>query len=277
VRFGDGESVIAGSRDGRTVLVRRYDSVGSPEYQLWDVVRGQPKGDVLLRDARINSAEFGPEGQYVVTGLYEQEVFAWNAVTGKAVGHLRHDGVVNSVAIGRDGQTVLTGSDDKTARLWEMQSGESLGQSLQHAGKVRSVALSPDGTLALTISVDGATESYGAAHLWDTRSCKHFADPLGYELAVKNSSASSDRNSSAVDCVEGIFSSDGSTILFICGDGTARLYDVPKPLPDDPAYIRAWTRARSGYVADTNGVPRKLSQSEWLEAQSELAELEDAR
>ena len=40
---------------------------------------------------------------------------------------------------------------------------------------------------------------------------------------------------------------DSSAILFRCTDGTARLYDIPQPMPDNPKLIHAWALAHSGF------------------------------
>jgi WD40 repeat protein len=147
---------------------------------------------------------------------------------------------------------ILSGSDDKTARIWNIETGLALGPVLQHSAPVMKVALSADGRVAATICSDGS------ASLWDVFSSKRLARPLQYEGPVR-------------DCQ---FNSDGSEILFRCADGTTRLYDVPRPLPSDPALIRTWARARSGFELDDKLEPRQLSQAEWLKAQERLISLE---
>jgi WD40 repeat protein len=126
---------------------------------------------------------------------------------------------------------------------------------LKHSDRIIKVALSPDGQIAVTICGDGS------AYLWDVFSSKRLARPLQYEVGVE-------------DC---LFHRDGSKILFRCTDGTARLYDVPQQLPDDPTYIQVWARARSGFELDDKLEPRQLTQNEWLEAQEELISRENNR
>jgi WD40 repeat protein len=162
--------------------------------------------------------------------------------------------------MGQSGRIILTGSKDRTARLWDSQTGMALGQTVQHPSEVSNVALSPDERLALTISSDGSV------HLWDVESCKPLARPMQYETSVNNE---------PLMVKDAMFSPVGSAILFQCTDGTARLYHVPPPLPDEPARIRAWARVRSGFELDENSVPRQLSQAEWLQARQELATLQD--
>jgi WD40 repeat protein len=188
--------------------------------------------------------------------------------TGSAIRNpFQHDGVVNDVIFARDGQTILSGGDDRKAQLWDVQTGKAVGQPLQHSSKITNVALSADGSIALTIGIDGT------ARLWDARSCNPLGRPLEYERAWGESLVGADSAGGPVKCIDGEFNSQGSTILFICSDGTARLYQIPQPLPNDSAMIRAWARSRSGFELDENGVPRQLSQADWLAAQRESADL----
>jgi WD40 repeat protein len=115
------------------------------------------------------------------------------------------------------------------------------------------VALTPDGRFAVTICDNGT------AYVWDVSSCKRLTQPMQYEVA-------------ADDCE---ISPDSSTILFRGTDGTARLYDIPRQLPDNPRLIRAWALVRSGFEVDDTFEPRQLSQAEWLDAQNELTALEN--
>jgi hypothetical protein len=74
-----------------------------------------------------------------------------------------------------------------------------------------------------------------------------------------------------------VFNADGSIICFTCTDGKPRLYDVPRPVPDELKTIRCWAKANSGYLADEEGILHQLSQAEWLESQVEVNKLLNGR
>jgi WD40 repeat protein len=130
---------------------------------------------------------------------------------------------------------------------------------MYHPREVSKVSFSPDDRSALTIASDGS------ARLWDIATSQLLARPLQYEIGL---------NQDSLDVVDGIFSADGTSIRFQCADGTTRRYEVPQQLPDDPKFIRTWTNARSAFQLDGNGIPRPLSQAEWLNAQRELLQLQ---
>jgi WD40 repeat protein len=215
----------------------------------------------LNHDSKIWAAEFSADGQIVGTVGQDQHVRLWDSGQGKELGKpMRHGGIVKALAISRDGKLMISGSSDRTARLWSVETCMPVGQPMQHPNEVREVALSPDSRLALAVCTDGS------AHLWDTESCKLVARPLQYGVSCGEKLGEGD----VLRVIDGEFNSDGTLILFTCSDGTARLYDVPQPMPDNPNLIRVWGRARSGFELDEKSMPRRLSQAEWLKAKKEL-------
>jgi WD40 repeat protein len=164
----------------------------------------------------------------------------------------QHNGVVKAVSVSEDGTTILSGSEDKTARIWDIRAAVAVGPPLQHPDRVSKVALTPNGRFAVTICDNGT------AYVWDVSSCKRLTQPMQYEVAVD-------------DCKIG---PDSSTILIRGTDGTARLYNIPRQLPDNPRLIHAWALAKSGFQVDDTFEPRQLSQAKWLDAQKELTALE---
>ncbi len=254
LQFDASRAVLASSPDGQTVLVG-YTKGEIVTAQVWSLETGKPAAQPLHHDSRIMVAAFRRDGRIIVTGGRDQQVRVWDSRTGVAGKSFQHNGIVNSVTISREGSTILSGSDDQKARLWNAETGLALGPPLPHSDRISKVALSPGGRIAVTICNDGS------ANLWDVLSSKRLARPMQYEVAVN-------------DC---LFNPEGSVILFRCVDGTARFYDVPRKLPDNPRFVRAWARAQSGFQLDDMLEPRRLTQSEWLKAQEELTTLEKGR
>ena len=68
------------------------------------------------------------------------------------------------------------------------------------------------------------------------------------------------------------FSPDGRTALTGCWDGTARLWDVPRPLKGDPERVLLWVEVITGVRVDEMAVPR-LDAAAWEQRRLRLHEL----
>jgi WD40 repeat protein len=112
--------------------------------------------------ARVNSAQFSPDGQRVVTTLDDRTARLWDAASGKPIGEpMKHEYGVWSAQFSPDGQRVVTASLDKTARLWDAASGKPIGDPMKHEETVWSAQFSPDCQRVVTASLDKT------ARLWD--------------------------------------------------------------------------------------------------------------
>jgi tetratricopeptide (TPR) repeat protein len=75
----------------------------------------------MAHQSAVSAVAFGPDGQTVLTGSYDNTARLWEVATGRPLGPpMTHQAGVSAVAFGPDGQTVLTGSYDNTARLWDV-------------------------------------------------------------------------------------------------------------------------------------------------------------
>src|SRR5439155_1597697 len=139
-----------------------------------------PLTDAMRHDAGVNSAQFGPDGQRVVTASWDETARLWNAASGKPVGEpMKHEEAVNSAQFSPDCQRVVTASNDETARLWDALSGKPIGEPMKHESFVNSAQFSPDGQRVVTASRD-------TARLWDAASGKPLGEPMKHEDSVSS-------------------------------------------------------------------------------------------
>jgi roadblock/LC7 domain-containing protein len=127
------------------------------------MLTGKPLGQPLRHNGVVKSADFSPDGHWVVTASADGTAQVWEAATGNAVGEpLRHDGVVNSAVFSPDGKWAVTASADHTARVWEAATGKAVGEPLQHNSDVWHAAFSPDGKWVVTASNDSTARVWEA-------------------------------------------------------------------------------------------------------------------
>jgi WD40 repeat protein len=80
--------------------------------------------------SQVQSADFSPDGQRIVTTSYDRTARVWNAANGQLLAKLEdHTGGVGnpdpftsgaSAAFSPDGQRIVTASDDHTARVYRV-------------------------------------------------------------------------------------------------------------------------------------------------------------
>ena len=60
--------------------------------RLWDAVSGKPIGEPMKHEDAVNSAQFSPDGQRVVTASADKTARLWDAASGKPIGEpMKHE------------------------------------------------------------------------------------------------------------------------------------------------------------------------------------------
>jgi WD40 repeat protein/tRNA A-37 threonylcarbamoyl transferase component Bud32 len=97
---------------------------------------------------------FSLDGEFALSGSYDQTVKLWEVKTGREVRRFNgHQGPLYSVALSPDGKWALSGGEDKTVKLWEVGTGKEVWTFTGHLSEVRAVAFSPDNRWAVTAAV----------------------------------------------------------------------------------------------------------------------------
>ena len=126
-------------------------TISSNVASLWNI--SGEKITSFKHQKRINSANFSPDGQLILTASFDNTAKVWS-LSGELLATLqKHGGGVYDASFSPDGQTIITVSpQDETIRLWDL-SGKQLTiiQKDNIGGKAQ---FSPDGQKIITKSGD---------------------------------------------------------------------------------------------------------------------------
>jgi WD40 repeat protein len=165
----------------------------------------------------------------VVTTSNDHTAQIWEIRTGKKIAPpLTHLGGAYTACFTPSGKHVVTGARDGSARIWSVQDG-SLAAPLMSIGRglVRAV-VSPCGRLVATAGGQGA-------RLWDARSGRLLASQMDHD-----------------DWVTQVrFSHDSSKLVSAGEDGTARIWQIPRPDDHSVEELQQLAHLISGHQADS--------------------------
>lgn len=176
---------------------------------IWDVPAGQQVRTLTGHREWINSAAWSPDGKWLATVDFAQQVKVWELATGREKLNLRlhpfeTDGASGqySVTWSPDGRYLAAGSCEGVIVVWDATNGREVRVMRGHNANVRAVAWHPDGTRLASGSLDRTVRVWNVA--------------TGEELLTFSVGT-------PVHCVE--WSPDGRS-LASAGEDSARLWDA---------------------------------------------------
>jgi WD40 repeat protein len=200
---------------------------------LWSIPDGKTLWpEPLKHKGSVWTAEFSPNGKYVVTASEDRSAVVWDAVSAQPITRaLRHDRGVAMASFSPDSKWVVTCSADGTSRVWESMTGNAVSAVMRHSDRVRFARFSPDGSLVLTACDDGT------ARLWEARSGYPVSEPL--------------KHRGKVTWVQ--FSPDGKQCLSIANSDVLQVWDVPQAPSPVPSWFCDLVEGVAGRRLDARG------------------------
>jgi len=196
----------------------------------------------------VISCQFGPRGDFIVSGSHDKTLKVFSYPGGECVSTLTgHQDAVYAADISPDGDTVVSASHDRSLRLWSLKEGHSFKSLNGHRSPVRACHFSPDGKFVVSGGYDSTVR------LWDVATGSNISTMKGHNGYVRAVAFSHDGNRIASGgddhtvriwdrsgaCIQTIndhtgsvmgvtFSPDGQWLASCSYDNTVRIYDTKR-------------------------------------------------
>lgn len=175
------------------------------------------------------SAQFSPDGKYVVTASNDHTAKVWHVMTGKLLYTLSHEKNVGSAQFSSDGKYIVTASYDHTAKIWRapdntVQGGSTsenlLLNTFTDSTEVYRARFSTDGKYIVTALGNGSAKVWqapsGLALDGQAQANVSLYSLEGYQHYLSNAQ----------------FSPDDKYIIATSVDNTAKIWLAPKSLSE---------------------------------------------
>ena len=156
--FNDDGSLVA-STSLQEISLWRFSPDGLQEIQQF-----------LGHDGAVHSAEFSPDGHYLVTAdTGDGTALLWDiTLAGRSEVNAiaSHTAVNADLRLIADGSQLVTVGEDNLLKVWDMASGDEVIALQAHNDRIIRMDASPDGTMIATASDDGTIKLW-AADSWE--------------------------------------------------------------------------------------------------------------
>ncbi|WP_422384404.1 alpha/beta hydrolase [Roseibium album] len=163
------------NRDGSAIL--SVDASGGRP-QVWNLSDLLNPIELEGHNSPVRTAEFGPEGNKIVTGSEDGIVRIWDA--GGAELHVLtgHEGKINHASFHPSGKSVVSASSDGTARIWRIGENRKSVVLRGHRGSVDRATFDPLGRFVATASSDGTIRFWDPSELDGKRIIEGHTGPV---------------------------------------------------------------------------------------------------
>jgi WD40 repeat protein/serine/threonine protein kinase len=160
----------------------------------------------------VDAVAVSPDGKRIVTASWNSRAEIRDAVSGKVIAPLPHEGLyVHAAAFSPDGKLIATGGNDPSGfvQLWDASSGRLVRKLDGHTDAALHVTFSRDSKRLLTSSYDKT------ARLWDVATGRTLKSFVGHDWWVWDAEFSPDEKSIVTA------SQDGTVIVWPVETGAA--------------------------------------------------------
>ncbi|MEZ5347487.1 MAG: serine/threonine-protein kinase [Pyrinomonadaceae bacterium] len=198
---GDGRSLATLNSDGEIVIWDPADASEKLRFRAHS-----RKSDRIVSGSTI---AFSPDGNYVVSGGFDNLVMMWDPKTGKLRRRIHEfDDRVSRVGISHDNTRIFAASFDSTAKLFDSSTGQMVADFGKQPKPILSVAFDREGKTFATGGADGMIK------IWDLingKLLKTYPGNAGFIWQIA-------------------FSPDGKRLVSASGEGVLRFWDTESDL-----------------------------------------------
>ncbi|MDX1377350.1 MAG: TIR domain-containing protein [Anaerolineales bacterium] len=132
------------------------------QLQFWELGNTEPVWSVTAHDGFVYSAEFSPDGEFVLTSGSDGAVLLWDADTGELLREFFVEGTAQDAQFSPDGGRIVTADEANIGQVWNTDTGELIMNLEGHTDYVLTVAYSHDGRYIYTGGYDNTIRKWDA-------------------------------------------------------------------------------------------------------------------
>jgi WD40 repeat protein len=187
----------------------------------------------IYPNSLVRSAEFSPDGKFLLSASVNGISEIWDVTTGKLVRKIKKTfhflDVLYYATYSQDGKNILTAFGDKKARIWDVKTGKQLKKLKGHKGDIFEANYSPVQANSLTSQYILTESEDLSAIIWDAQTGKRLFQLRGHTVQIQKSCFSPDARyvvTASLDSTAIVWETETGKIVHHLKGHTGELYDV---------------------------------------------------